>query len=80
VGWGIVEGTTVLVTFQIKHYKVWKLSDYTARGTVKGQVMSMCTRDAGKRVNSYNTWYQFKAKTNLCVAVMKRNWLSIPFS
>ena len=70
----------MLVTCQIMQYKVWKLSDYTARGTVKGQEMWMCTRGAGKRVISYSTWYQFKAKTNLCVVVMKRNLLSLPFS
>jgi len=29
-------------------YKVWKLSDYAASGTFKGQEMSMCTRGAGK--------------------------------
>ena len=64
----------MLVTCQIMQYKVWKFSDYTARGTAHGQVMSMCTRSAGKRVNSYSTWYQNKGNTNLCVAMMKRNW------
>jgi len=70
----------VLVTCQIMQYKVWKLSDYTARGKVKGQEMLLCTRGAGKRVNSYSTWYQFKDKKNLCVAVIQRNVFSLPFS
>ena len=60
--WEMVEGTALLVTCQIMQYKVWKLSDYTARGKVKGQEMLLCTRGAGKRVNSYSTCYQFKDK------------------
>jgi len=51
-------------------YKVWKLSNYTARGRIKRQEVSMCTRGAGKLVNSYSAWYQKKAKTNLGVAMM----------
>jgi hypothetical protein len=73
------EKTVVLVTCLIMQYKVWKLSNYTARGTVKGQEVSMCIRGAGKRVSSYSTWYQNKDNANLCIAVMKRNWFSFQF-
>jgi len=69
----------VLVTWQIMQYKVWKLSNYTLSGTVKGQDMSMCTHGAGKRVNLFSTWYQNKSKTILCVAMMKRNCFSFQF-
>ena len=37
--------------------------------------MSMCTHAAGKRVNSYSTWYHFKAKKCQCVHVVKGNVL-----
>ena len=74
------EKPVVLVTCQIIQYKAWKLSNYTARGTVQGQEMSMCTRGAGKRVNSYSMWYQFEVNMNLCVAMMQRNWFSLRFA
>ena len=70
----------MLVTCQIMQYKMGILSDFKARGIVRGQEMSMYTRGAGKRVNCYRTWYQFKAKTSLCVAMMQRNVFSLPFS
>jgi len=42
-----LKGKTVgLVTYQIIQYKVWKLSDYTTRCTVRRQEMSKCTRGA----------------------------------
>jgi hypothetical protein len=44
---------------------------------VQGQEMSMHTRGAGKHVNSYSTWYQFKDNMNLCVAMMQKNWFSL---
>jgi len=69
----------VLFTYQIIQYKLWKLSNYTTRGTFRSQEMSMCTRGAAKRVICYSTWYQNKGDTNLGVAMMKRNWLSFLF-
>ena len=69
----------MLVTCEIMQYKMWKLSNYTVSGTVKGQDMSMCIRGAGKRVNSFSTWYHKKVKTNLCVAMLKRNFFSFQF-
>jgi len=51
-----LKGKTVgLVICQIIKYKLWKISNYTARDTVQGQEMSMCTGGAGKRDNSYST-------------------------
>ena len=73
------EKTVVLVTCLIIEYKLWKLSNNTARGTVRRQEMLMCSRGAGKHDNSYSTWYQNKGETNLCVAMMKRNWFSFQF-
>ena len=69
----------MLVTCQIMQYKVWKISNYTQSGRVKGEDMSMCTRGVGKRVNLFSTWYEKKGKTILCVAMMKRKCFSFQF-
>jgi len=75
-----LKGKTVgLVICQIIKYKLWKISNYTARDTVQGQEMSMCTGGAGKRDNSYSTWYMNKGNTNVCLAIMKGNWFSFQF-
>jgi len=71
--------TVVLFTCLIIQYKVWKLSNYTARVTYRSQEMSKCTRGAGKRVNCYSTRNQSKVNTNLRVAMMKMNWFSFQF-
>ena len=72
--------TVVLVTYLIIQNKLWKLSNYTARFTFRRQEMLMCSRGAGKHANSYSTWYQNKDETNLCVAMMKRNWFFFSLS
>ena len=69
-----------LVTCQIIQYKLRKLSNYKARFKVRSHEMSMCTRGAGKRVNSYSTWYKNKGNTNHCVAMLKKNWFSFSLS
>jgi len=75
-----LKGTiVVLFTCQKIQYKVWKLSNYTARVTVRSQEMSKCTRGAGKRVNCYSTWYQNKGNTNLRVSILKGKWFSFQF-
>ena len=66
----------MLVTCQIMQYKVSKLSDYTAVGTVRTRSVDV----GGKHENSYNTWYKNRINWNLGVAMMQRNWFSLSFA